>query len=53
VDLEWISVDLEWISVDLGPVRSCFEPEGDVFWTLKSRQPKTPTNETFMCGRVR
>jgi hypothetical protein len=33
-------------------MRSCFEAYGDVFWTLKSRQPKTPTNETFICGRV-
>jgi hypothetical protein len=47
VDLGWIlcrfGVDLEW-------ARSCFEAYGDVFWTLKSRQPKTPSNETFGCG---
>ena len=28
-------------------MRSCFEPQGDVSWGLKSRQPKTPTNETL------
>jgi hypothetical protein len=43
VDFCRFGVDLEW-------VRSCFEPQGDVFWTLKSRQPKTPTNETFEWG---
>jgi hypothetical protein len=58
VDLEWIwgrfgvdwsgfGVDLEWIWGGFLWMRSCFEPYGDVFWTLKSRQSKTPTDETF------
>jgi hypothetical protein len=34
-------VDLEWVC-------SCFEPQGDVFWTLKSCLLMTPTNETFL-----
>jgi hypothetical protein len=45
VDLGWIlcrfGVDLEWVC-------SCFEPQGDVFWTLKSCLLMTPTNETFL-----
>jgi hypothetical protein len=43
VDFCRFGVDLEW-------ARSCFEPQGDVFWTLKSCLLMTPTNETFEWG---